>query len=191
MKKALSIIAGMSMLLSLVSCSEAAEKPSAESQVETVDYTTLDSSWECDYFKIGTNSHWEADDSLIGDLTLANWYWADKDNYHSIYFSISHADLYKKLTQDDAKTEWEQLKDSFMTDDDFKNDKDTLERYDGYFVERTFVKNGQAYLIIAKEGDTDAQKRIEFYADSLHGTLSYYQLDEQIVLDMIDSIVFY
>lgn len=40
MKKALSIIAGMSMLLSLMSCSEAAEKTSSEERVETTTTTT-------------------------------------------------------------------------------------------------------------------------------------------------------
>lgn len=40
MKKALSIIAGMSMLLSLVSCSEATKETSSEEQVETTTTTT-------------------------------------------------------------------------------------------------------------------------------------------------------
>lgn len=188
MKKALSIIAGMSMLLSLVSCSEAAEKPSAESQVETVDYTTLDSSWECDYFKIGTNSHWESSDSVTDYSTSVTF--DVPGGFGPVWLNILKSNSYKKASENELISEWQQKRDDMLTDKLFKDDTTIKEYYEPYSVEDTFVKKSQAYISLTSD-DEHTTNRIEFERDGIYGSFSFYEQDRAVVIKMIDSIVFY
>ncbi|PWJ13969.1 hypothetical protein [Ruminococcus flavefaciens] len=176
MKKLISIPISLLMLFSC-SCSS---KPQKEKEL---DFKTLDASWECDYLKISTNSNWQENDHINGDLTMASWIWGSEDDMHFIDFSINHDPSYDKLSQAEITEHWESFKEYALTDDALKSS------YEGYFVEDSFVKNGQAYLITA-DGNSD-NKRIEFYTDSLHGTISFHSIDNDVVMSMIDTIVFY
>jgi len=185
MKKAMSIIFATALSLTLISCSEKAGNSKNDK-----DYTTLNSTWECDYLKIGTNSNWSEYDSLSDYSNYASWSWKDSsDEGHSCNLNLSHSSLYKKLSQSDAIKYWEWSQNDFLTSEEFKGDQTITEKYKDYFVEDSFVKNGQSYLIISKKGQP--QKRIEFYAEGLHGDLSYNSDDEPLIMDMINSIVFY
>lgn len=182
MKKLISIPISLLMLFSC-SCSS---KPQKEKEL---DYKTLDSSWECDYLKFDVNSNWEHRDSLSGDSTFANWNWADEDDYHSISFSISHSSMFHKLSQTEMISDFEESKSLILNDDEFKNDNTMLEEYQGVEVTDSFVKNGQAYIVLSKP-DSD-NRRIQFKGESISGKFRYNVSDEQIVLDIIDTIAFY
>ena len=178
MKRTLSIVLCASLFASLVSCSTGSSKKQAD-----IDYTTLDSAWECDYLKIGTNSNWHEYDSISGNLTLVDWFWGSEDNQHFANLSLSHNSEYKKLSQTEVTERWNNFKKFALDDDLLKND------YKDDSIEDTFVKNGQAYIIIDK-GKND-KKEIQFYAYDLHGTFSYNNADTDIIMRMIDSMVFY
>ena len=115
MKKLISIPISLLMIISC-SCSS---KPQKEKEP---DYKTLDSSWECDYLKFDVNSNWEHSDSLSGDSTFASWNWTDKDDYHSISFSVTHSPYYHKLAQAEMISDFESTKSIVLNDDEFKND---------------------------------------------------------------------
>lgn len=182
MKKLISIPISLLMIISC-SCSS---KPQTEKEP---DYKTLDSSWECDYLKFDVNSNWEQSDYTSGDTTVADWNWTDKDDYHSISFSVTHNSMYHKLTQSELISDFEYLKSFFLNDDEFKNDKIMLDAYEGVEIADSFVKNGQAYIILDKSGSD--YRRIEFKGESISGEFGYYSSDEQTVLDIIDTIKFY
>lgn len=172
-------------LLMIISCS-CSSKPQKEKEP---DYKTLDSSWECDYLKFDVNSNWEQSDSLSGDSTFASWNWADKNDYHSISFSVSHSSMYHKLSQAEIIESFENSKSYILSDDEFKNDNIMLEEYEGVEVVDSFVKNGQAYIVLGKP-DSD-NRRIQFEGESISGKFRYNTSDEQTVLDIIDTIMFY
>ena len=182
MKKLLSIPI---CLLLLVNCS-CSSKGKKEKEP---DFKTLDASWECDYLKLNVNSNWEQNDSLSGDSTFASWNWTDANDYHSISFSVSHNSMYHKLTQSELISSFEESKSFFLNDDEFKNDKIMLEAYEDVEVSDSFVKNGQAYIVLEKT-DNDYHK-IKFEGESITGDFRYNISDEQIVLDIIDTLVFY
>ena len=64
-----------------------------------------------------------------------------------------------------------------------------LEEYQGVEVADSFVKNGQAYIVLSNP-DSD-NRRIQFKGESISGKFRYNVSDEQIVLDIIDTIAFY
>ena len=127
------------------------------------DEINLDSSWECDYLKIATCSKWKEESEIDDDEFTACWRWSDKDFSHRIYISLSRS-IAGKMSQLDLQ----------KTFDDILN---------------IFVKNGQAYIITGSEDSTI--RFAYFYADTVQGMFSYSVQDEEIVMDMIDSIEFY
>lgn len=188
MKKMFAILSSAVLLTSLTACSEAAEKPSAESQVETVDYTTLDSSWECDYFKIGTNSHWESSDSVTDYSTSVTF--DVPGGFGPVWLNILKSNSYKKASENELISEWQQKRDDMLTDKLFKDDTTIKEYYEPYSVEDTFVKKSQAYISLTSD-DEHTTNRIEFERDGIYGSFSFYEQDRAVVIKMIDSIVFY
>lgn len=95
---------------------------------------------------------------------------------------VFESDLYEKLTQNEASEKWEDTKKNVS--DDFKSE------YDSYFIEDSFVKNGQAYLVIGTT-DEKQRKRIEFYANKVHGIFYYYDDEEDIIKSMLEKAEFY
>ena len=182
MKKLISIPISLLMIISC-SCSS---KPQTEKEP---DYKTLDSSWECDYLKFDVNSNWEHSDSLSGDSTFASWNWTDKDDYHSISFSVTHSPYYHKLAQAEMISDFESTKSIVLNDDEFKNDSIMLGEYEGVEVIDSFVKNGQAYIVLGKSDSDNC--RILFQGESIYCKIRYNSSDEQTVLDIIDTIIFY
>lgn len=188
MKEMLSIIAGMSMLLSLASCSETAEDASPKSQAPEIDYTILDSSWECDFFKIGTNSHWESSDSVTDYSTSVTF--DVPGTFGPVWLSILKSSSYKKASESDLISEWQQKRDNMLTDEFFKDDTTIKEHYEPYSVEDTFVKNSQVYISLTSD-EEHAINRIEFERDGIYGSFSFFEQDRAVVIKMIDSIIFY
>lgn len=176
MKKLISIPISLLMIISC-SCSSNSKKE------KEPDYKTLDSSWECDYLKISTNSNWQEHDYINDNITNASWQWDVDDDTHYIDLDLYYDSVWDKLSQNELVKHWEDYKEYALADDTLKS------FFEGYYVEDSFVKNGQAYLIVANE-NSDV-KKIEFYTDNIHGTFRYHVPDNEIVLNMVDSIVFY
>lgn len=191
MKRLFTTLAILSFMVACVSCSSD-EKQSEQgmnniSSVDSESLIELDSTWECDYFKMGINSKWNIDDSISDRYSTSTIEWEDEERFHVIFISFTNSSLYKKLTQSESIDEWEKLKYGMLNDSD--SDEMTKEWYETRSVSDSFVKNGQAYIIIDIK-DLDS-KEIEFYSDSLHGTIRYYSDDEEIIMNMIDTIEFY
>lgn len=174
MKRVAAAFIGFLCVLSLASCSA--------KKANKIDYHTINSSWECDYFKIGTNSNWHCTDSTDKFLTSVYWDWKNDEEAHYYFMHVFESDLYEKLTQNEASEKWEDTKKNVS--DDFKAE------YDSYFIEDSFVKNGQAYLVIGTT-DEKQRKRIEFYANKVHGIFYYYDDEEDIIKSMLEKAEFY
>lgn len=173
MKKRLFYIASALIFFLLSSCSTQNQKKSE------VDYDTLDSTWECDYFKISTNSNWNEKDSIDGFMTSVYW---DCNGTSPISIITAYNQFSSKLTQNELI---EQIKKYQSSDDEMFR-----EMYSDYEIEDTFVKNGQAYILLKPKG-SNGRKKIEFSADNLNGSIYYYESREDVVMKMIDSIEFY
>lgn len=137
------------------------------SNPDKIDYTTINSSWECDYLKIGTNSNWNVTENIDGSYISVHW---DKNGASPIFLNLSYGDFYKKLSQNELIQKWK----SEAHSEDASVD--------------TFVKNSQAYMIIK---DNSQFENIEFHSDKLWGSFSFYSDYEDYVLKMIDSMIFY
>lgn len=133
----------------------------------------LNSSWECEYLKLKTSKRWAQSDGSVNSTAYASWWWDDKDGKNQIKLTVRNFSFCEKLDRDEAEAEYNRSK-----------------KADDMHVEKKFVSNGQAYLIIAKplNGNT---KKIIFYADKLEGEFEFTYYDESIVKKMIDSITFY
>ena len=81
MKKTLSFSLCFIMLFSSCTKKEAADK---------TDYTTINSSWECDYFKIGVNSNWNITENIDGNYISVTW---DRNGASPIFFNLSYTIL--------------------------------------------------------------------------------------------------
>lgn len=158
MKKMLSFSLCFIMLFSSCSKKETADE---------IDYTTINSSWECDYLKIGVNSNWNITENINGNYISVTW---DRNGASPIFCHFSYGEFFKKYTQNELIQKWKS--DEHSEDASFD----------------TFVKNGQAYIITK---DSSQFEGIEFHSDKLWGTFTFYSDYEDYVLKMIDSIVFY
>lgn len=188
MKKMFAILSSAVLLTSLTACSEAAEPTNHKSKVQEADYTTLDSSWECDYFKLGINSHWECSRSIT-DYSISATFDVDSEYFSSIRLNILKYDNYHKLSESELISNWEKKRNDMLTDDLFKDDLTIKEEYETFSVSESFVKNAQAYIFLSSTDDRFLN-RIEFQGDGFYGTFKFYKKDKDIVMSMIDSIVF-
>ena len=139
----------------------------------------LDTSWECDYLKISKCSNWREYLSKDIDDTssyFCNWEWFDGEEKHSITFMISDefAGIIEKKSEKELR-EW------------FEYSKEDVE--DLVLVD-TFVENNQAYMITTTTSYEDSYE-LQFYTDKVNGSISFDKEDEDIVREMIDSIVYY
>ena len=162
MKKMLSICTSLVFLALLVACT-----PSHDSMKK------LNTKWECDYLSFDINKKWElTEGSGMANSAYGSWSWDDTEGHNYIRFSAFKFDLYKKLSDYEARDYYDKNK----KPEDMKS-------------ESSFVVNNQAYVVVSKdlEGDT---KKIMFYSDKLQGYFEYAYYDESIVKDIIKTISF-
>ena len=181
MKTVVILITLAVFMIPLYSCSGKSDS----SKEKDVDYTSLDSTWECDYLKLSTNSNWEVKDNFENDSASVEFSWMENDHRYSINCYFFHNDNFEKLTVSESEERWKELQKSVKEDsDDYLKDA---------YIKDSFVKNGQAYLVTG--GGPISDYEIEFYGNKLHGTLHFYPSDdkdlEQTVLNIIDSMTFY
>lgn len=142
---------------------------------------TLDSELECDYLKIATCSKWQEKSKMEGDKFQTYWDWGDKDK--GPYFFIN-LELTKstsgKMSQLDLQEFYEGLLDYYK-----ENNENT-----DISVLSSFSKNGQAYIILGYENKDDLLRMIHFSTNDVEGHFTYTSENEDIVMDMIDSIEF-
>lgn len=184
MKKYLSILCILVMLSGMAGCSlskNESKKNSTNMTSEETDYVTLDSIWECDYLKLSVNSNWESKHDIIGDIVCEMFYTSDKATAPSIYLYINHSDLWKKKTESESIDYWNQLKELAIDDGDSELEDENSE------ITSSFVKNGQAYIIVSEGNGFES---VYFYANEIIGHFQFYKEQESLVLEMIDTIEF-
>ena len=159
------------MLLSFASCGDSQENSSEQSSSISGSATEkeiiLDSEWECDYLKIAKSSEWEEDVKIEDDDANVYWDWYD-DSPHIISILLGKS-ISGKMSQEDLKKLFSGLE------------------FDDYKILDSFEKNGQAYLIM---GDSE-DKNLIFSNNKVEGNIFYSAKDEEIVMEMIESIEFY
>lgn len=169
------------IMLACCSCSEKTDS-------KPVDYTTLDSTWECDWLKFSVNSNWDIDTDFGDDSATACISWSDNDRGYSINGYFYYDDYATKKTVSESKSSWEGTK-------KWVQEKDDPDYLKDYYIEDAFVKNEQAYIVIASNSSNS--KEISFYADKLYGSFHFLSFDgesysiEDITMKMIDSLEFY
>ena len=157
----------MKRIFLLISCITFIVLPSCSSNQKEKDYNVLDSIWECDYFKMSTNSNRNLTETVGNNVISVIW---DIEGTSPIFLNVYYATYYEKQTQLELIEEQEKY------------------GSEGSSVDRTFVKNGQAYIILKSDNQF---KSIKFTADTFAGDFLYYDSDEEYVLKMIDTITFY
>ena len=163
----------LAMLLSFASCGDSQENSSEQSSSISGSATEkeiiLDSEWECDYLKIAKSSEWEEDVKIEDDDANVYWDWYD-DSPHIISILLGKS-ISGKMSQEDLKKLFSGLE------------------FDDYKILDSFEKNGQAYIIMGHEDTED--RMLYFSTDIVHGIIDYSVEDEEIVMEMIESIEFY
>lgn len=168
MKKYLAMFLTLMMMFSLASCGDSEPLDSvSESATEEI---VLDSEWECDYLKIAKSSEWEETIETDDDDIKVNW------NNSKIRLSL-HNVKYRKISEEEFIRRY-QLS-SFQ--------------HDVYGVLNTFEKNGQTYIVMGVEESTDRElvfwiDPLDVWADDVDVTICYSTEDEEIVMQMVDSI---
>lgn len=123
----------------------------------------LDSEWECDYLTIAKCSEWDEQINKENDGISVFWH----DCKISLFLDES---ISQKLSEEDLKEWYSDL------------------QYDDYKILDTFEKNGQAYLMMGHENSSS--RDLKFSTGTVSGTFDYSVEDEEIVMDMINSIEF-
>lgn len=175
MKKYIAMLCSLIMLMAFTSCGDTPQKSSEQSssisEIENLKYET-------DYFSFEYPSNWEIEK---GDSNLR----IISDDF-TISFSYFYWDGYKKLKTDELKEKWKKNAE-LMKEEDADLYK---EQYENCEITDDFVKNGQAYIVITD--NVNHYKKIEFYADKLHGTISLYSDGaEEAIMSILETIEFY
>ncbi len=143
----------------------ATEEPTTEPETEppTEEEITLDSEWECDYLTIAKSSEW--DEQITEENGEISVFW-----YNCKISLFLRDSILGKMSENDLVKNYSDL------------------QYDDHKILDTFEKNGQAYLIMGTE--STGSRDLMFSTDEVDGTIYYSVEDEEIVMDMIDSIEF-
>lgn len=172
MKKYLSIICVLLTLTVFTSCGDSSSIAEIPEVSESI---VLDSVFENDYLKISVNSDWK-ESNYAYNHGYTEW---GLENRDFIRLAIDE-DNSGKVSLKDFISAYEN-NDGYMISKhmpEFDFEKDNL--IDG------FEKNNQAYII------TEAKKihHIFFKTDTIFGHFTYSATEEEIVMDMIESIEF-
>lgn len=178
MKKYLSLLCALSALSFLPACGEQ-NSEKTESEIEYIKYETDDLAFEMP-------SDWKLDQNT-SDSSESFWFEKSEERFWVNLYANDYTRKYcKKLRTDEAKEEWENLKNSVKENDP----EDYESSYKFCEITDDFVKNGQAYIIVTNtQSDTQS---VHFYAQGVIGSIEYIDGEEmKTVEELIDSIVFY
>lgn len=191
MKKLLATICALMLMTSFVSCGDtresSSELSSSVSELTTEEVTTeesaesvteestekeivLDSKWECDYLTIAKSSEWEETIENEDNEISVDWIWGDETPRHAINLRIKPPSENGKMSKEDLQK---------------KYSKTGL-----YTIFDSFTTNGQAYIITSLGGEDYIMRNIYFSTDEFDGSFIYTRENEDIVMDMINSIEF-
>lgn len=178
MKKYLSLLCVLSALSFLPACGEK-NSEKTESKIEYIKYETDDLAFEMP-------SDWKLDKNT-SNSSDSFWFEKSEESFLVRLYSDDYTRKYcKKLRTDEAKEEWEDLK-NIVKEDDPEYYESTYK-----FCEITddFVKNGQAYIIVTNtQSNTQS---VHFYAQGVTGSIEYIDGEEMKTVEkLIDSIIFY
>ena len=187
MKKYLTIICVLLTLTAFVSCgdstssSDSSELESSISETATEETTEpetkeinpiLDSVFENDYLKISVSSDWEESDSTLGDTYYTEWDWKENDSLEHYILLDFTEDSSGNMSKEDLIKFCSENEEVFIA----PNSK----------IIDSFEKNNQAYVIT----ENTENRQIVFISDKVKGKIIYLPDDEDIVMDMIESIEF-
>lgn len=175
MKKYLAMLCALMMLTVLPSCNDNQKngsEPSNSVSESATEEIVLDSEWECDYLTIAKSSEWEEQVKTDDNSIKVDW------NNSKIRLSL-HNVKYREISEEEFIRRY-QLS-SFQ--------------HDVYGVLNTFEKNGQTYIVMGVEESTERElvfwiDPLDVWADDVDVTIYYSTEDEEIVMQMIDSIEF-
>lgn len=142
------------------------EEPTTELETEapTEKEIVLDTTWECDYLTIAKSSEW--DEQIKEDNDEISVFWYD----YKISLFLGESTSSGKMSEEDLVKCYSDL------------------QYDDYKILDTFEKNGQAYLIMGTE--STGSRDLMFQTNKVNGTIYYSVEDEELIMQMIDSIEF-
>lgn len=172
MKKHLIIICALLVLTAFASCGEV---PVESSKI--VEEVILDSVFENDYIKISVNDDWEESTETLSKTEYINWSWENENSSkHNISLGIEE-DYSGKVSLDDFLSAYnsETYIDNIYP---FQFEKDNL-------ID-SFEENNQTYVVTGSEN----YHNIFFKTNRISGKFSYSSDDEEIVIDMIESMEF-
>lgn len=171
MKKYLSIICVLLTLTAFTSCSNTSGNQSEVSKNIVSENSLLSSIFENDYLKIAKGSEWEEDIGVSDNITSIKWDWTDESSHNISCFLMQYTS--GKKSQEDLRKEFSENGEYYVPD---------------RIIFDSFEKNGQAYIVLgAKDSET---REIFFITDKVLGKFVYSSDDEEILIDMIDSIEF-
>ena len=185
MKKYLSILCALAMLSGMTGCSSSkneSKKNSTNITGKEIDYTTLDTTWECDYLKLSVNSNWKIDHNTTANSVFETFEISNSENSPFIFLYINYSSQWEKLNESESIDNWNKLK-TFSANDNGSNE----DMYENCEIVNSFTKNGQAYIVIVED---DNSEQIRFNADKIYGYFSFKKEQEPLVIEMIDTIEF-
>ena len=172
MKKYLSIICVLVMLTVFASCGNST---SSSDSSEVPESSVLDSVFENDYLKISVNDDWKEHTDTLIDTHHIYWSWKDESSSeHTITLDITE-DYSGKMSLGDFNSIYHRR----------KYDKNL-----GYLYEKKIINsfeiNNQAYIIT----ENNKTYNVFFKTNEIFGEFTYSDNDEEVIMDMIDSIEF-
>ncbi|MDE6834927.1 MAG: hypothetical protein K2J39_11890 [Ruminococcus sp.] len=179
MKKYLSIICVLLTLTAFASCGGSISS-SIVGTPEVSESVVLDSVFENDYLKISVSSDWEESTETLGKTDYIDWSWeSENSSGHNISLDITE-DYSGKVSLEDFMSAYNDEKHiTGMYLFDFEKDK----------LIDSFETNNQAYVVTGNAGHT-GHHSIFFKTNKISGKFFYSSDDEEIVMDMINSIEF-
>ncbi|MCM1225157.1 MAG: hypothetical protein NC548_62970 [Lachnospiraceae bacterium] len=184
MKKPLAIICTAMLLTSFVSCGDTQESSSEPSDSVSEEPTEIEYiKYETDYFSFEVPATWKIED-VDSPINI------DTENGH-IIFTYYHSDMYDKLTTEEMKERWvknaKDMEESIDIDEGYALAYSEL--YENREIEKTFVKNTQAYILV-KDSTGEKNSYIEFRAENLEGRLAIYAEAEEDAMLLLDTMQF-
>ncbi|MCM1315902.1 MAG: hypothetical protein NC205_00765 [Prevotella sp.] len=180
MKKYLSIIFVLLTLTAFASCGDSSSIAETPEVSESI--VVLDSVFENSYLKIAVDDDWEKHTKLLDGTYYIYWSWEDENSsQHEITLDITK--------NDSGKMSLEDFKSAYDTDFYVHINGLRLFNENKYQLEDIFEVNNQAYLVTGNR----RTHCMFFKTDDIAGNFVYSispRNDEEIVMDMINSIEF-
>lgn len=180
MKKYLTIICALLTLTIFASCGDSSSIVETPEVSESI--VVLDSVFENDYLKIAVDDDWEKHTEILDGTYYIYWSWEDENSsQHKITLDITE--------NDSGKMSLEDFESAYDTDYHVHINGLRLFNSNKYQLEDIFEVNNQAYLVTGSH----ISHCMFFKTDDIAGNFVYSispNNDEEIVMDMINSIEF-